>query len=335
MRERGDEATRGGGGARRVIGRLGRRRGAIFRLLVSLGVLTFVLTTIGLERIGQVLLTASPGPILLAFLLFVAGIVVRAARWRVLLRALGVHVPFGRLVHLYFAGTFFNAFLPSGFGGDVVRVLEIAQEARAAAALGTVVVDRMTGLMVLFAMALLALPFSRRLLPWEVWLAIGGMAAAGLVAGGLVLHGRWLRRLGDRLPGPFSLTGSGALARAYDAVTACGWRAVGQALALSLVFNTLLILVNYLTALAVGMRLSLVYFLLFVPVFSVMLILPVSIGGLGVREGMAVLLFTQVGVDRAVAVAASLAVYAVSRATGLLGGLLYLVQSLRALRSPR
>jgi uncharacterized membrane protein YbhN (UPF0104 family) len=54
---------------------------------------------------------------------------------------------------------------------------------------------------------------------------------------------------------------------------------------------------------------------------------PISIGGLGVREGMAVFLFTQVGVDDAAAFAASLAVYLVSTALpGLLGGLIYLAR---------
>ncbi len=326
-----------------------KRWWAIARLLISLGVLTFVLLTIGLERIGRSLLSAEPGPLLIAFGLFVAGVVVRAIRWRTLLVALHLHVPLGRLVYLYFVGTFFNAFLPTGFGGDVVRVLELSQEAssracdepsgrapgrgaQTAAVLGTVIVDRLSGLLVLFAMALLALAFSTALLPGEVWLPIGALAAGGLIVGALILQGRWLRRWGRWLPGPLSLSGEGALARAYDAVTACGWRAVGQALFISLIFNTLLVLVNYLAARAVGMRLGLTYFMIFVPVLSLTLMLPVSIGGLGVREGMAVVLFTQVGVDEALAVAFSLAVYAVTRVTSLCGGLLYLLQSVSGLR---
>jgi hypothetical protein len=312
-----------------------RKRGwAVARLFISLSVLGFVLATIGVEQIGRTLLQAALLPLLLAFLMYVAGIVVRAARWRALLVALNIHVPFGRLVYLYFVGAFFNAFLPSGFGGDVVRVLELAQDTQAAAAVGTVVVDRMTGLLVLFAMALAALPFGGALLPAETQLTIGGAALVGLVLGGLVLQGKWLRRLGRWLPGPLSLAGEGALARAYAAVTACGWRAVGQALLYSVVFNSLLVVLNYLSAYAVGMRLSLVYFFLFVPVLSLALMLPISVGGLGVREGVAVVLFTQAGVSDAIAVAASLAVFAVSRATSLFGGLLYLGQSIRGLKGP-
>lgn len=306
----------------------------VFRLFFSLTLLTFVLLSIGLERIGRSLLQAKTGPLLVAFGLSFAGILVRAVRWRALLVALGVHVPLGRLVYLYFAGAFFNTFLPTGFGGDVVRVLELSHGAQTTAVLGTVVLDRLSGLLVLFGIALVALPFSFDLIPLKLWLTVGGLAAAGLVAGGLILQGRWLRRLGRWLPGPLSLTGEGTLARAYNAVTACGWRAVGTALFISFIFNTLLVLMNYLIARAVGVSLSLTYFLIFVPVLSVTLMLPISVGGLGVREGVAAVLFTQVGVDEALAVAFSLAVYAITRITGLFGGLLFALRSMSGLRQP-
>jgi uncharacterized membrane protein YbhN (UPF0104 family) len=309
-----------------------KRRWVTARVLISVGLLTFVLYTIGLDRIGRSLLQADPIPLLIALALFVVGVVVRAIRWRTLLAALDLQIPLGRLVNLYFAGAFFNAFLPTGFGGDVVRALELSQEVQSTAVFGTVVLDRLSGLIVLFAMALVALPFGRHLLPFETWLTIGALAVVGLLACGLILEGRWLRRLGRWLPGPLSLTGQGVLARAYDAVTACGRDALGRALFISLLFNMTLLLQNYLVGLAVGMRLGLTYFMIFVPVLALALTLPISLGGLGVREGVAVLLFTQVGVNQAVAVAFSLTVYAIARIASLFGGLLYTLQSLRGLR---
>jgi hypothetical protein len=300
--------------------------------LISLGLLAFVLRAIGLERVGRVLLEAEPGPFVIALGLFFVGVVVRALRWRALLVALGLQIPLGRLVYLYFLGNFFNMFLPTGFGGDVVRVVELSQEADPTLVTGTVIVDRLTGLLMLFALALLALPFTVGLLPPELWLMIGLLAAGGLVAGALALQGRWLRRVTRWLPGPLSLTGEGVLARVYDAVTACGWRAVGAALFFSLIFNVLLVLENYLVARAVGIELSLAFFFLLVPLLSLTLMLPISFGGLGVREGLAVLLLGQVGVDEAQAVAYSLGVYAIARVTGLFGGLLFVLESVGKLR---
>jgi hypothetical protein len=306
----------------------------LLRVTISLGALAFILATIGLQDILDLARQAKPAYLLAAFLLFVVGTVARAVRWMALLRALDIQAPLSRLVELYFVGIFFNLFLPSGFGGDAVRVLELAQEAQATAALGTVIVDRMTGLLVLFALALLALPFSGGLLPVEMSLTIALLSVAGLAAGGIVLQGGLLRRWGHWLPGPLALSGQGALARTLQAVSDCGPRAIAQALGMSLVFNLLLINVNYLSARAVGVEIALVYFFLFVPVLSITLMLPISVGGLGVREGMAVFLFAQADVDSAAAATASLAVYAISTLlTGLLGGLIYLIQGARGLRA--
>ena len=313
---------------------MSKRWQAVVRVLISVGLLAFVFSTIGLDRIWHILVSAEPAPLLIALGLAILGIVVRAMRWRVLLEALDLHIPLGRLTYIYFVGAFFNTFLPTGFGGDVVRVLELSQDTQATVALGTVVVDRLTGLLMLFALALVALPFTFELLPLRVWLAISVIATSGLFAGLLILQGGWLRRLGHWLPGPLSLTGEGPLARAYAAITACGWQAVSKALFISLIFNLLLVLQNFLIARAVGMDLGIAYFFVFVPLLSLTLMLPISIGGLGLREGVAVLLFTQVGIDEAVAVAYSLSVWATTRVAGLMGGVLLLGRSITGLRHP-
>jgi uncharacterized membrane protein YbhN (UPF0104 family) len=311
-----------------------RRWQAIVRVTISVGLLAFVFSTIGLERIWHILVGAEPAPVIAALGLAVLGIVVRAMRWRVLLEALDLQISLGRLTYIYFVGAFFNTFLPTGFGGDVVRVLELAHDTQATVAVGTVVVDRLTGLLMLFVLALVALPFTFSLLPIETWLAIALISGGGLLVGALILQGTWLRRLGRWLPGPLSLTGEGSLARAYAAITACGWQAVSKALIISLVFNLILVLQNYLIARAVGMDLGIVYFFVYVPLLSLTLTLPISIGGLGLREGVAALLLTQVGIDEAVAVAYSLAVWATTKVAGLFGGVFLLGRSISNLRQP-
>lgn len=304
----------------------------VARVLVSAGALSFLLWQIGLGETVDVLRTADLRLLLIAFGLFLVTLVVRAGRWAVLLRALGLEVPFGRLVYLYFVGAFFNSFLPSGFGGDVVRALELTQDTPTPAAVGTVLVDRMTGLLVLMAMGLAALPFSAaRLTPWLAWL-LAGAAGGGLLVGGLLLEGRLLRRASGWLPDRLSLAGSGLLARIYAAVTGCGWRAVGQALAVSLVFNLLNILINILCGRAVGVDLGPGYFFATAPLISISLMVPVSVGGVGVRDWVVVALFGPMGVDGNTAAAMSLSLYAVAAAAGLVGGLFYAVAGLRGMR---
>ena len=132
----------------------------LVRIGVSAALLGWIVARAGLTQLLKTARTADVRPYLLALLIAVAGLVLRAYRWQILLNAVGARVPFRRLVYLYFVGAFFNAFLPTGFGGDVVRVLEIGEGATSQQAAGTVLVDRLTGFVVLFLLALCALPFS-------------------------------------------------------------------------------------------------------------------------------------------------------------------------------
>ncbi|UCC61413.1 MAG: GNAT family N-acetyltransferase [Anaerolineae bacterium] len=97
----------------------------------------------------------------------------------------------------------------------------------------------------------------------------------------------------------------------------------------SLAFNILLILLNYSIALSVGADVPLGYFFLFVPPTSLALMVP-TVGGLGAREWAYTELWPQVGVSTAEAGAMSLLNYAVNAATGVIGGVLYAVDSLAA-----
>jgi uncharacterized membrane protein YbhN (UPF0104 family) len=126
--------------------------------------------------------------------------------------------------------------------------------------------------------------------------------------------GRWARRL--HLP---------ALA---EAVAPYNRRALSLALAVSLAFNLLQIGWNVALAQGLGLHVPLVNFLIFVPLTAVALLLP-AFGGLGVRELTYVGLFGSAGVPQASALALSLGVYLITVATGLVGGVVYLIGGMR------
>jgi hypothetical protein len=104
-----------------------------------------------------------------------------------------------------------------------------------------------------------------------------------------------------------------------------------RATAASVVWNLMLIVGNYLLGLAVGIDLSLYFYFLFIPIISVLLMLP-SIGGLGIREGAYVLLFSQVGVANSQALALAFAFDLYLLINGLVGALVYLAQGMREVR---
>jgi len=302
----------------------------LLKIGLSLGLLALLFTRIGIgEAMGairQMYLRA----FVAAFLLFLLGVLVRAYRWQVLLEAVHLHASLRRLVVLYFVGSFFNTVLPTGVGGDVVRMYELSRDSqRTAESVGTVFVDRMAGLVVLFGLAILALPFSRGLITAELRLGILAIAGGGILAAWLLFQKSWADRMLRLLP--FGDRFRDKVMDLYQAVHDCGMGAMSRALGVSLFFNLLLIAVVAVLALGLGIRVSLWYFMLFVPLISFSLTLPISISGLGVRETTFVLLFGQAGVEQPKALALSLAFYGVTLATGLVGGALYALEGMRGL----
>ncbi len=194
----------------------------------------------------------------------------------------------------------------------------------------TVLVDRLCGFVVLFIMASLALPFSYHLIPPILSAIIVTITVVTVLGVWLAWNDtvwKWLRSL------PLlSWVLEKRRAQEFRAsIRAYRTPAISKALLVSLAFNVLLMVLNYLVALAYGIRISPWYFLVFVPIISFLLALPVSLSGLGVREGGYVLLFGQAGVPSSLAFAMSLSVYAMTVATGLVGGILYASEGYRGL----
>ena len=303
---------------------------SILKITLSVGLLALVLTRVGWQETWQTISTARLSYLAAALALDLLSIPVRAYRWKVLLDALGVCVTLARLTGLYFVGTFFSDFLPTGVGGDVVRAYEIAEQTQnSAAAVGTVLVDRATGLLMLFLMAAFSLLFSRSLVSPQIALVILLLTAAGWGGSIFLMRRDWLERLGLWR----FVTRFRSLEKVYECVHACGSRAVGRALGVSFVLNVLLIVMNYLVALALGVRVSLWYFLLFVPIISFLLVLPVSLSGWGVREGGYVYLFSQAGVPAQAALTLSLIIQSFQLGIGVIGAVVYALEGVRGFRT--
>jgi uncharacterized protein (TIRG00374 family) len=305
----------------------------ILRVVVSLvGVLVIVLTQ-DMDEVIRLLGGMDWLLFLVGLLLFVSSVPVRAYRWGSLVWALDVRVRWRRLVALYFVGSFFNLFLPTGFGGDAVKMFELSRDDhKAAAAISSVLVDRFLGLFVLFALALLALLGGRELVAPEVRVLIVVVFAVSLIGVILLLQRTWIeawgRRLGvDRLLGRIKI-----LRELYESLHVYGPAALLRATVASLVFNLILILGYCSLGLAVGIHLPLWYYFLFVPIISVLLLVP-SVGGLGIREGATVFLFSQVeSVGRSQALALALAYDMTMLTIGLIGAIIYSVQGMQGVR---
>lgn len=305
------------------------RTAGLLKAGLSFGLLALLLTKVGLGVTLEAFRGAEARWLLSALALYLIGVPLRAYRWQGLLSALRVTIPLPRLVSLYFVGTFFNNILPSGIGGDVVRAYELTRDgADAAIAASTVLADRATGLLVLLAVALVSAVFGYRLVSPGLTLTIVAISLGSFAAIGLLLWNDLWRAVSRRLPRLRPLLARKGIEDFYRSLHVYRDRSISKALFISLIFNLLLIAVNYLIALSVGAKVPLLYFLLFVPLISFSLVLPISVSGLGVREGAYILLFGQAGVAAPLALAMSLGFFALNVVTGLIGGVIYASQGL-------
>ena len=269
--------------------------------------------------------------------LYFLGHLISTIRWQRLLLAEGIRVPLWRLALVYFEGVFFNLFLPTLIGGDIVRGYSIYKITRGHdASIPSILVDRLSGFAALVVIALVALGLAYgEIRDPQVAAMILGVAAAfvGMIAVLLndrvkacasgLLRGMGLTRFQVKLQGMVD-----ALHRYRG-----HHRALGQALLLSALLQGLIIVTYYLIGAGLNLGVPLAYFFLYVPLITFVAMLPVSVAGLGVREGGAVYFFAKVGVDAAAALGMSLAWFSLSLIVSSLGGLAFLANTRAAMRA--
>lgn len=313
----------------------------ILQVAFSLLLLSYLIYRVGPAQIVATLAEINPVWYGLALALFMVNVTLRAYRWYILLHSLDDRPSFPYLLYLYFVGYFFNNFIPTGFGGDVVKVISLRQNyGRGTDALSSVVMDRLTGLLGSSLIALAALiwnllsPSMHITVPSALlWLVF--VISISVPAGFLFLRYAepliWLSRV---LPFTRPVTGNEKLRRLTATIRRYSPRALMQSLLISLPFTLNLILVQYMVARALNVNVALPLFALFVPIIAIVNLMPISFNGLGTREGVYLLLFVPVGIPQSQAVAMSLAYYFLRVSAGLIGGVLLAVRTLSHVARP-
>jgi uncharacterized membrane protein YbhN (UPF0104 family) len=253
------------------------------------------------------------------------GLVVSAIRWKVLLRAAGVPMPLASAVRLYFVSFFFNFLLPTSVGGDVVRAMGASARAPLPVVAGTILVERFLGFGCLLVIGLAA-----SLLVPSLATARGALLAAtgAFAAGGLVLA---LAPLPEARPGGLPGRVLGGLRSTALEFRSFGFhpRALVAGTLLSLVWQGALVLANVLLSDGLGGVASLRTLAAVVPVVQAVTMIPVSFGGLGLREMGYEFFFASAGLDPAHGVALGACFLGVSVALAVKGGLVQLVSPVR------
>jgi glycosyltransferase 2 family protein len=300
------------------------------KTVISLGLIGFLFSRIPAHELAATLERAAPGRLLGAALLLFASNVLGAWQWQVLLRAVEIRIPFWKVLAYYHVGLFFNNFLPANVGGDLARVLDASRHGPSrATAFSTVVMDRLIGTVALAGLALLTtMPALTAFHLTMVYLALVGFFVLSVVMVWAVFHPALLPAL-ERLLARVGLGGFGPALDDLAARLAAFRDQRGlfvRLLGVALVVQISRIFVHVMVAWALGLDIALPYFFLLVPLLAVAVSLPISLNGIGVREGAGIVLFGLVGLGRADAFALQFTTYLVAVAVSLLGGLVFLAR---------
>ncbi len=274
--------------------------------------------------------------------LHLTGLLISAVRWKILLAAQSISQPISRLVSYYLVGHFFNMFLPTKIGGDVIRIYDTSRDhGSTAQPLAVVLVERISGLLTMLLLAALVLLFNvdigfdyRSHIP-GLNLGIGVFLLALLVFP-LTFHPRiegFLFGVIFKLPVLNKL--SGFVGKIYKAFQVFGSRLphLGGALFAGLLLQINYFFHYYFLARALGMDdIGFLFFFVIIPIRSVTLMIPFFINGIGLREFFDVTAFGLVaGITRSQAVAFSELAWFIQIAFALVGGVVY---ALRKRQSP-
>jgi uncharacterized membrane protein YbhN (UPF0104 family) len=303
----------------------------LVKLLVSGGLIVYFLTRIHIERFVDTLLAANFSLIAVALAIYLCSQAVSAVRWTVLVRPLGIGAGFKDIVSYYLIGMFFNLFAPGTVGGDVSRVYYLVrhQESDGARtvtmvrAAMSVLMDRAIGMVVLIWIGATALVlFPTYPVPSSIRAITLCLALAFVIAGALLPV---LRRL---LPAD----GNSAVVKLRLALHSyrSHWSAVLKGILLSLIVHLIQAGMHVVMGRALNLVIPFSFCLIVYPLVGTFAAIPISLNGIGLREGGYVLLLGLIGINTENAIAFGLLLFIIVALDSLIGGVVFLIK-----RSPK
>ncbi|MFC1658817.1 lysylphosphatidylglycerol synthase transmembrane domain-containing protein [Candidatus Omnitrophota bacterium] len=299
----------------------------LVRICISAGILLFLFNRVDKTKISQAAAGIDKAILLLVFLLFFLVYFIGYLRWKTLISGMGLNVPLFIIFRSFCIGIFSNLFFPSTVGGDLVRGIDLGLRTRKPRSVAaSLILDRISGYFGLVLVCLLAFSAGGGIIADpSVFFGIGALLLllCGILA--VLFSKLFFSRIG-RLLDFFGKPGK-TLSKLHTEIY--NFRSqkatILKSISYSLLIQLVLPLQAYLLCLALGVRVSPLYFFVFVPIITAISALPFSVGGLGLREAGSMYFFAKAGISAELALTVSLLNFAIIFLLGLCGGLIYVL----------
>jgi len=301
----------------------------VTRIVISASLIAFLIKTQikDFSDIIEILKSSDKVLLLLSLSTHALGTYITAVRWKALLNTQEVKLSTATLSVTVLIGSFFNNFLPTSIGGDVFRTYDASKKAKIP--LGTsasvILVERFSGVVsaATYAVVALFLGFTAIghrsvIIPIVIFFVVTVILAFLIINPSLFRFGKFkfMRKLKEKLSNVYN--------------TLVSFKKYKVVLLKVLVYGFLLqfaVILNWwLAAKALGINLTLTAFIFIVPVVATIAMIPISIGGIGLRENSLVFIMVAMGVTNEKAALCSLLILFMIILMGIVGGIIYIVR---------
>ena len=291
----------------------------LIKLFFSSLIIIYLFSQTPIDRVLESLGKVKIDYILIAGFLYLMAQVLSAYKWSLIARPLGFKRKFINMVGYYFMGMFFNLFMLGSIGGDVVRAYYLGGKSKRIIPAGySIFIERYTGGLALITILSIALlvSFKENTIPaFASWSIIGGTVIIWLITifiPKILIFFPRIKKWGEKI--------SLQKMKIY-------WdnrQLIRGPILISFLFQTIFIFIIVLVGWGFGIKVPFYHFFIFVPLGDLLSILPITLNGIGLREGCYVFFLHLKGIDTSVALAFSLICLVVVWGVSLLGGLVYL-----------
>jgi len=265
--------------------------------------------------------------LLLAFGIYSLNYVFCLVRWEMLLKAVKVTLRLSRVLSSFAGGIFFNLFLPSTIGGDLMRTMDLAAYTKKPKEIiATVLLDRLSGYVGMVIVVCGALIFGWRFIEDRSVLAALIALCATLIFFLMVLYNNYLySKINNLLKSPNAGRIRELITNLHEEIYYFRnhRKVIVMNIIISILIQVITPLVYYVVALALGFKVSILYFFIFLPIITAIALLPISLGGLGLRDATTIYFFAKIGMAKDLAFAMSLLNFFFIFFFGAVGGLIY------------
>jgi uncharacterized protein (TIRG00374 family) len=302
-------------------------RETIFKVLCTILLLILLINQVDFSGLGNLSTRIRPTWMVLAILVNMFALLTIVWRWKIIIDGMGVHKSFIDLFYVNLTSTFFGMFLPSSVGGDVSKMIMIAENTSdREAAVSSVIIDRVIGMIVTILTGIVSLFFLPSLR--ENCVVLGSLVITLLIIllfAFLILNRRTFRKTINLIPVSIRRRFEESISKIDQSITKLqnNLRTLISALIVSFLRQVAISISFFCAGKSFGISAEMAVYFVVIPIVMAVIVLPISINGLGLQDNIMIFLLGMAGIGSAEALFLSIFMHVTRNLTGIIGGILY------------